>query len=27
MIDEKEAMTFLLDWTKWGLNQVLVAWD
>jgi len=27
MIDEKEAMAFLLDWTKWGLNQVLVAWD
>jgi len=27
MIDEREAMTFLLDWTKWGLNQVLVAWD
>lgn len=27
MIDEKEAMSFILDWTKWGLNQLLSAWD
>mmetsp|Transcript_62544 Transcript_62544/g.135528 ORF Transcript_62544/g.135528 Transcript_62544/m.135528 type:complete len:91 (+) Transcript_62544:971-1243(+) len=27
MIDEKEAMSFFLKWSKWGLNQVLAAWD
>lgn len=27
MVDEKEAMGFLLQWSKWGLAQVLAAWD
>lgn len=27
MIDEKEAMGQLMQWSKWGLTQVLAAWD
>lgn len=27
MIDEKEAMQFVVKWAKWGLQQVLGAWD
>lgn len=27
MVDEKEAMGQLMQWSKWGLTQVLAAWD
>lgn len=27
MVDEKESMGFLMQWGKWGMGQVLAAWD
>lgn len=27
MISEQEAMVFVISWTKWGLQQLLTAWD